>query len=51
VLVAMTGYGQERDRQLARDAGFDHHLVKPADLDELLRILAEVSSRLAVAAT
>lgn len=44
VLVAMTGYGQERDRQLARDAGFDHHLVKPADLDELLRILSAAGS-------
>lgn len=43
VLVAMTGYGQERDRQLAREAGFNHHLVKPADLDELLRILAGVA--------
>ena len=41
-LVAMTGYGQERDRQLARDAGFDHHLVKPADFDEVLAILARV---------
>ena len=40
VLVAMTGYGQERDRQLAQEAGFNHHLVKPADLDDLLRILA-----------
>ncbi|MDP3718951.1 MAG: ATP-binding protein [Acidobacteriota bacterium] len=44
VLVAMTGYGQERDRQMARDAGFNHHLVKPADLDELLRILAGVTA-------
>ncbi len=47
VLVAMTGYGQERDRQLAHEAGFDHHLVKPADLDELLRILAGVGTSLA----
>lgn len=49
VLVAMTGYGQERDRQLARDAGFDHHLVKPADLDELLRILSAAAGSLASA--
>ncbi len=46
LLVAMTGYGQERDRLLASEAGFDHHLVKPADLDELNRILAVVTSRL-----
>ena len=42
VLVAMTGYGQESDRERSREAGFDHHLVKPAVLDELLKILATV---------
>ena len=31
VLVAMTGYGQEEDRRRSREAGFDHHLVKPID--------------------
>ena len=31
VLVAMTGYGQESDRQNSQQAGFDHHLVKPAE--------------------
>jgi CheY-like chemotaxis protein len=30
-LVALTGYGQEEDRRLARQAGFDHHLTKPVD--------------------
>jgi two-component system CheB/CheR fusion protein len=38
-LVALTGYGQEEDRQRSRDAGFDHHLVKPVDLEELRRVL------------
>ena len=42
VLVAMTGYGQESDRERSREAGFDHHLVKPADLDELLKVLETV---------
>ena len=42
VLVAMTGYGQEKDRQYSREAGFDHHLVKPANFDEVLRILTTV---------
>jgi signal transduction histidine kinase/CheY-like chemotaxis protein len=42
ILVALTGYGQSEDRERARAAGFDRHLVKPADLPELLRILAEV---------
>ncbi|SOE97189.1 PAS domain S-box-containing protein [Burkholderia sp. D7] len=40
VLVAITGYGQESDRQLATQAGFDHHLVKPVDFDRVQRILA-----------
>ncbi|MEM5314602.1 response regulator [Paraburkholderia sp. JHI869] len=36
-LIALTGYGQERDRQAASEAGFDRHLVKPAPFDEILR--------------
>ncbi|HEV2844398.1 MAG TPA: response regulator [Thermoanaerobaculia bacterium] len=39
-LVALTGYGQEEDRRKALEAGFDSHLTKPADLDELRRLLA-----------
>jgi CheY-like chemotaxis protein len=39
-LVALTGYGRDEDRQRTRDAGFDHHLVKPVDLDELGRLVA-----------
>lgn len=39
-LVALTGYGQEKDRQRSREAGFDHHLIKPIDLDELNRIIS-----------
>ena len=41
-LVAMTGYGDDADRLLAREAGFDRHLVKPVDfpkVEELLRAL------------
>lgn len=34
-LVAVTGYGQPSDRQRAQEAGFDHHFVKPVDLDVL----------------
>ncbi|MCA1854965.1 PAS domain-containing protein [Massilia oculi] len=41
-LIALTGYGQNEDRERAREAGFDRHLVKPADLSELLHILAAV---------
>jgi signal transduction histidine kinase len=39
LIVAMTGYGQERDKQRARDAGFDAHTVKPVDVSELKRLL------------
>ncbi len=35
-LVALTGYGREPDRQLATQAGFDRHLVKPAEIEDLL---------------
>ncbi len=42
VLVAMTGYGQESDRQRALEAGFDHHLVKPARFEQIEEILATV---------
>ena len=45
VLVAMTGYGDETDRQRSIEAGFDHHLVKPADIRNVLEILATVSAR------
>ncbi|MBP0636510.1 response regulator [Cupriavidus sp. AcVe19-6a] len=38
-LVALTGFGQPEDRRRAMEAGFDQHLVKPADLDALTRLL------------
>jgi PAS domain S-box-containing protein len=40
-LVALTGYGQPADRDEAQSAGFDHHLVKPADWQSVGAILAE----------
>ncbi|RPI96408.1 MAG: response regulator, partial [Chloroflexi bacterium] len=45
VVVAMTGYGQEADRQRSFDAGFNHHLVKPADFGKVQEILATVSAK------
>jgi len=39
-LVAVTGWGSERDRQRIREAGFDHHLVKPVGADRLHRVLS-----------
>jgi CheY-like chemotaxis protein len=43
VLVASTGYGQDSDRRAALEAGFNHHLVKPADFDKLEQILSAVT--------
>jgi two-component system, sensor histidine kinase len=39
VLVAVTGFGQGSDRIRSRDAGFDHHLVKPVDLETVVSVL------------
>ena len=44
VLIAATGYGQERDRTRVREAGFAHHLVKPVDMAALVRILQTAAS-------
>jgi CheY-like chemotaxis protein len=40
-LVALTGYGQESDRQKSREAGFDQHLVRPVDFTAVESVLAE----------
>ncbi len=42
VLVALTGYGQEQDRQRAFAAGFDQHLVKPTTVDALHQLLVNL---------
>lgn len=39
ILIALTGWAQESDRRRSREAGFDHHLVKPVDLALLQRLL------------
>jgi len=45
LLVALTSYGQEEDLRLAREAGFDHHLVKPTDLESIENLLAGGNQR------
>ncbi|HXO20656.1 MAG TPA: ATP-binding protein [Thermoanaerobaculia bacterium] len=40
MLVAVTGYGQDDDRRQSREAGFDHHLVKPVDPQRLRELIA-----------
>jgi len=39
LIIAITGYGQQEDRALTKAAGFDHHLVKPVDPEELGALL------------
>jgi signal transduction histidine kinase len=45
LIIAQTGWGQQRDKTLASEAGFDHHLVKPVAYDNLERILASAIAR------
>ncbi|HUE30717.1 MAG TPA: MASE1 domain-containing protein [Verrucomicrobiae bacterium] len=44
LLVALSGYGREEDKRRALEAGFDHHLVKPPDMDVLRDLLAAVAA-------
>jgi CheY-like chemotaxis protein len=39
-LIAVSGYGKEQDQQRSKEAGFDHHLVKPVNFDSLMALLA-----------
>jgi signal transduction histidine kinase/ActR/RegA family two-component response regulator len=48
VMVAVTGWGEDVDRQRSKEAGFDHHLVKPIDLDALTALLATVETNVAL---
>jgi two-component system CheB/CheR fusion protein len=42
ILVALTGYGQEGDQRRSREAGFDHHWIKPLTLENLSELLSPV---------
>jgi len=42
ILIALTGWGQKEDRRRSKDAGFDHHLVKPVDFGALQALLASL---------
>lgn len=41
LLIALSGYGQAEDRRKSKEAGFDHHLVKPADKDQLQALISD----------
>jgi CheY-like chemotaxis protein len=44
-IIALTGYGQDSDRQLAEEAGFDSHLTKPVDLVMVEQLLTTSRSK------
>jgi CheY-like chemotaxis protein len=46
LIVAITGWGQEDDRQRARDAGFNHHFTKPVDFEMLLDLIDRSAARI-----
>ncbi|HEY4972725.1 MAG TPA: hypothetical protein VII41_03895, partial [Steroidobacteraceae bacterium] len=46
LLVAVTGWGQPSDKEQARAAGFNHHLTKPVDLEQVEQLLAAFSKQL-----
>jgi CheY-like chemotaxis protein len=50
-LLALTGYGQERDRARAREAGFDEHIVKPVDPDRLVQLIERTAPQARALAT
>jgi len=41
LLIALTGYGTAEDKKRAAEAGFDYHLTKPADVDQLYRLVTK----------
>jgi CheY-like chemotaxis protein len=43
LLIAVTGWGQDEDRRRSREAGFDHHIVKPVDPQALMSMIAMLS--------
>ncbi len=45
LLVALTGWGQDEDRQRTHEAGFDHHLVKPVDPQALMQLIRDLPRR------
>jgi CheY-like chemotaxis protein len=44
VLVALTGWGTDEDRRLSKEAGFNHHMVKPVDFAGLMSLLADLQT-------
>jgi two-component system CheB/CheR fusion protein len=45
LLVSLTGYGRDADKLRSREAGFDHHLVKPVEPETLRKLIASMALR------
>jgi DNA-binding response OmpR family regulator len=43
--IALSGFGSEDDVRKSRDAGFEHHLVKPIDFDRLVKVIGSIAER------
>ena len=43
MIIAVTGYGEEQAVRRSREAGFDHHLVKPVDIDDLVALMGSTT--------
>lgn len=43
LLIAISGWGQDEDRRLSQEAGFNHHLVKPVCFDELVPLVRQIN--------
>jgi CheY-like chemotaxis protein len=44
MLVALTGWGQQEDRRLSSESGFDHHMLKPADITTLKTLFTSIGA-------
>jgi CheY-like chemotaxis protein len=44
-LIAVTGYKQKQDMEESADSGFDHHMVKPVDVDRLITSVGSIDAR------
>jgi len=45
LLIALTGWGRDRDIEAARDAGFDGHLLKPVDPESLVQVITDLQAK------
>jgi CheY-like chemotaxis protein len=51
LIIAQTGWGQDKDRQRTREAGCDAHLTKPLDYDVLMRLLSQSTRKAQIVGT